>query len=59
MLKLSKATEYMPKAVIRLSQPAKITGTGIYSIKDNSIKERGAYEVDLSAQSTTLVTISK
>lgn len=58
-LKLSKAGEYMPKAIIRLSQPAKVPGTGIYSIKDNSVKERGAYEVGLSAQSTTSVTINK
>lgn len=58
-LKLSRATAYTPNAMIRLSQPATIPGTGTYSIKNKNINERGAYEVDLSTQNTTAVVINK
>ncbi|TCD10523.1 hypothetical protein EZ449_09260 [Pedobacter frigidisoli] len=55
-LKLCKANQYSPNAILRLSQPAKIENVGTYSVKDHVVKERGAYEILLSTEhKTTLV----
>lgn len=56
---LSKADEHTNRAVVRISQPAKIDGVGKYSLKDGLIGARGAYEVKLSTQNTTQVTLVK
>ncbi|MCZ4222151.1 DUF5695 domain-containing protein [Pedobacter sp. SJ11] len=58
-LKLNKADEHTPKAILRINQPAKLNGIGKYSVKDKSIGERGAYEVQLSNQNTTEVILSR
>ncbi len=58
-LKLNKANEYTPNAVLRLSQPAKINGVGNYSVKGGSIQGRGAYQFSLSKSNTTEIIIQK
>jgi hypothetical protein len=58
-LKLSKANAYTPGAVLRLSQPAKVNGMGVYSIKGNPKKERGAYLFPLANEHTTEIILQK
>ncbi|WP_316830119.1 DUF5695 domain-containing protein [Pedobacter aquatilis] len=58
-LKLSKADEHTPRAILRISQPAKIAGVLKYSLKDKTIGKRGAYEIQLSEGNTTEVILSK
>lgn len=56
-LKLEKGDEYTTTAVIRLAQPAQITGIGTYEVKSVSTKERGASLISLSKTGTTEVVI--
>jgi hypothetical protein len=58
-LKLSKANEHTPNAVLRLAQPAKINGVGIYAVKGNPKKERGAYLLPLANEHTTEIILQK
>jgi hypothetical protein len=58
-LKLSKANAYTPSAVLRLSQPAKVNGMAMYSIKGNPKKERGAYLFPLANEHTTEIILQK
>jgi hypothetical protein len=58
-LKLNKANEYTPNAVLRLAQPAKINGVGIYSVKGNPKKERGAYLLPLAKEHATEIILQK
>ncbi|SER26812.1 DUF5695 domain-containing protein [Pedobacter rhizosphaerae] len=58
-LKLQKADQFTPHAIIRITQPAKISGVGSYQIKGASTVERGAQVVNLSTTQTTEVIIQK
>lgn len=58
-LNLEKADQYTPTAIIRIAQPAKISGVGTYEIKSVSTKERRASFVNLSQTGTTEVLIQK
>ncbi|MEH3115178.1 DUF5695 domain-containing protein [Pedobacter terrae] len=58
-LKLTKANEYMPNALLRLSQPAKVNGTAVYSVKSKGTEKRGGYEFSLSKDHTTEIIIQK
>jgi hypothetical protein len=58
-LKLEKANEFTPVAIIRLSQPAKVPGIETYKIKTEGGKERGATLISLSQDATTEVVLHK
>jgi hypothetical protein len=58
-LKLEKANQFTPVAIVRLSQPAKLPGIGIYHIKNEGAKERGATLIRLSQDATTEVVLNK
>ena len=53
---LSPAAPYMPQALLRVEQPAKIAGIGTYHVSSPSVsKSRGGYLVPLTKQTTWLV----
>jgi hypothetical protein len=56
-LRIEKANQFTPKAIIRLSQPAKLPGIGTFQIKNEGGKERGATLISLSSNATTEVVI--
>lgn len=58
-LKLAKANEYSPNALLRLSQPAKLNGAGVYLVKSKGIEKRGGYEFQLSEDHTTEIILKK
>lgn len=58
-LKLAKANEYLPTALLRLSQPTKVNGVGVYSIKGNGMEKRGGYEFPLSKADTTEIILQR
>ncbi len=58
-LKLAKAGEYTANALLRLSQPAKVKGTGVYSVRSKSTEKRGGYEFPLEKDHTTEVILQK
>jgi hypothetical protein len=58
-LKLAKANEYSSYALLRLSQPAKVNGVSVYSVKSKSIEKRGGYEFPLSKANTTEIILQK
>jgi hypothetical protein len=58
-LKLQKGDQFTPNAVIRITQPAKLSGVGAYQIKGAYTPERGAHVVNLSTTQTTEVIIQK
>jgi hypothetical protein len=58
-LKLSKANEYTPNALLRLLQPAKINGVGSYAVKGSGVKKRGGYEFPLAKESTTEIILQR
>ena len=58
-LKLSKANEYTPTALLRLLQPAKINGVGSYAVKSNGVKKRGGYEFPLAKENTTEIILQR
>jgi hypothetical protein len=58
-LKLNKANDYTPNAVLRLAQPAKVNGVGIYSVNGNNKKERGAYVFPLAKEHITEIVLQK
>ncbi|RNL52140.1 DUF5695 domain-containing protein [Pedobacter jejuensis] len=57
-LKLNKANEHTARAILRISQPAKIEGIGVCKVKNIEIGKRGAYEFQLKSENTTDVNIS-
>ncbi|WP_231465402.1 DUF5695 domain-containing protein [Pedobacter sp. Leaf132] len=59
LLKLQKADDFTPEAVLRIDQPAKPTGTGVYQIKTSGKPDRGALVIQLSPNGTTDVIIKK
>ncbi|MCX2492942.1 DUF5695 domain-containing protein [Pedobacter sp. PF22-3] len=58
-LRLAKANEYSSYALLRLSQPAKVNGVSVYSVKSKSIEKRGGYEFPLSKANTTEIILQK
>jgi hypothetical protein len=56
-LKLEKADQFTPTAVIRITQPAKLPGVGQYQIKNVIKSDRAAQLVNLSSTTTTTVVI--
>ncbi|KQM78061.1 hypothetical protein ASE74_15230 [Pedobacter sp. Leaf216] len=58
-VKLSKANEYTPVAILRLSQPAKVNGVGNYSVKNNKTGNRGAYKLPLANERVTNIILQK
>ncbi|WP_293782759.1 DUF5695 domain-containing protein [uncultured Pedobacter sp.] len=58
-LKLAKANEYTPNALLRLSQPAKVNGAAVYSVKSKAMEKRGGYEFQLSKAHTTEIVLQK
>jgi len=57
-LTLGKSGQFTPDAIIRLSQPAKLPGIGLYQVKTEGRKDRGATFVGLSNESTTEVVVN-
>ncbi|MFC4210905.1 DUF5695 domain-containing protein [Pedobacter lithocola] len=57
-LKLSKADDHTANAILRISQPAKIEGIGVYKVKNTEIGNRGAYEFQLKKEQETEVIMS-
>jgi len=51
-LGLSRANQFTPKALLRLEQPAKVGGTGMYRPVEKLRVERGAYVVPLTKDIT-------
>jgi len=58
-LKLGKATGYSPNAMLRLSQPAKVNGVGVYSVKGKSMASRGGYGFPLAKSHNTEIILQR
>lgn len=58
-LKLGKATGYLPNAMLRLSQPAKVNGVGVYSVKGKSMASRGGYGFPLAKSHNTEIILQR
>lgn len=57
VLKVHKADDFTPEAIVRISQPAKLSGVATYQIKTPGEQERGATMIKLSEASTTTIKI--
>ncbi|MBB4108559.1 DUF5695 domain-containing protein [Pedobacter zeae] len=58
-LKLGKANEYLPNAMLRLTQPAKINAVGAYSVKGSKMGSRGGYLFPLAKDHTTEIILQR
>jgi hypothetical protein len=56
---LSPATEHLPRALLRIEQPAKVKGVGTYAPVQKLANERGTVVVPLSKTTTTVELTSK
>lgn len=58
-LKLNAASQYIPNALIRIEQQAKVIGVGNYVLQNSAAKEHGAYQVSLANEANTEVVIKQ
>jgi hypothetical protein len=53
-VKLSPATQFTPRALLRIEQPAKVNGVGAYQPAKTLPSERGAFSVELGKAATQI-----